>query len=272
VATIVILEHRLQRAAGLPYLVYALAERWRTAGHRVLVHYGLEDPPPGDIAVNNIELTVVPDAYRALFRKYPKVINGAVTDISKQRFSRDIVTRDGGWEGPVIVKTTANFGGKPEQLLRSIASRLDLPCDDVPAGPVADGYPIYASAREVPEAGWSTPGLMVEKFLPEQDARGYYLRVWLYFGESETSGRWRARVPIIKGEDLIDREDVPVPAELRARRKELGFDFGKFDYVLHGGRFILLDANRTPSFTPAIGGRAAQLPDQLASGLEAFLA
>jgi hypothetical protein len=271
-ATIVILEHRLQREAGLPYLVYALAERWRGAGHRVLVHYGLEDPPPGDIAINNIELTVVPEAYRALFRRYPKVINGAVTDVSKQRFSADIVSRDGGWEGPVIVKTTANFGGKPEQLLRSIAVRLEVPSDDIPAGPVAEGYPIYASVREVPQVAWTTPGLMVEKFVPEQDARGYYLRVWLFFGERETSGRWRARVPIIKGEDLIERENVAVPAELRAVRERLGFDFGKFDYVRHGERFVLLDANKTPSFTPAIGGRVAQLPDQLADGLEAFLA
>jgi hypothetical protein len=271
VATIVILEHRLQGAAGLPYLVYALAERWRAAGHRVLVHYGLEDPPPGDIAVNNIELTIVPDAYRALFRRYRKVINGAVTDISKQRFSRDIVAREDDWHGPVIVKTTTNFGGKPEKLLRSIGERLHLPHDDIPGGPVADGYPIYASAKQVPELAWTTPGLLVEKFLPEQDSHGYYLRVWLFFGERETSGRWRASVPIIKGEDLLEREDVPVPDELRARRKELGFDFGKFDYVRHGERFVLLDTNRTPSFTPAIGGRAARLPDQLAAGLESFL-
>ena len=30
------------------------------------------------------------------------------------------------------------------------------------------------------------------------------------------------------------------------RRRDLGFDYGKFDYVIHEGRAILLDANSTP--------------------------
>jgi len=272
VATIVILEHRLQREAGLPYLVYALAERWRAQGHKVLVHHGLDDAPPGDLAVNNIELTEVPEAYRALFARYPKVVNGAVLDISKARFSQDLVSRHDAWDGPVIVKTARNFGGKPEQLLRSIAARHGLPCDDILSGPVADGYPVYRSAGEVPPLAWTTPGLLVEKFIPEQDERGYYLRTWLFFGDRETSARWRATVPIIKADDLLERENVPVPDELRAWRVRLGFDFGKFDYVRHGGRFALLDANRTPSFVPAIGARSAQLPDILAAGLDGFLA
>ena len=28
-------------------------------------------------------------------------------------------------------------------------------------------------------------------------------------------------------------------------RQELGFDYGKFDYVVHDGRPVLLDANKT---------------------------
>ena len=37
--------------------------------------------------------------------------------------------------------------------------------------------------------------------------------------------------------------------ELRAWRERLRFDFGKFDYVYHGERFVLLDVNRTPVIT-----------------------
>jgi len=43
---------------------------------------------------------------------------------------------------------------------------------------------------------------------------------------------------------------VAVPDELRAERSRLGFDYGKFDFVVHEGRAILLDANRTPSAPP----------------------
>jgi hypothetical protein len=37
-----------------------------------------------------------------------------------------------------------------------------------------------------------------------------------------------------------------VPESLRAERERLGFDFGKFDFVYHDGKAILLDANKTP--------------------------
>lgn len=269
-ATIVILEHELQRGLGLPYLVYALAERWRAGGHRVLVHHGLDRPPPGDLAINNIELTKVPESYSALFRGYPRTINASVLDISKSRFSRDLLSRGSDWSGPVIVKTEANFGGKPEALLRSRAASAGLACD-IPAGPVADGYPTYSSLHDVPPLAWTTPGLIVEKFLPEKDERGYYLRFWLFLGEHERSSRWRASGPIIKGEHLLEREDVEVPDEIRAVRARLGFDLGKFDYVRHDGRFVLLDVNRTPSFTPAIRTVAGGLPDVLAPGIESFL-
>lgn len=33
---------------------------------------------------------------------------------------------------------------------------------------------------------------------------------------------------------------------LREKRRTLGFDYGKFDFVDHGGESALLDANRTP--------------------------
>ena len=125
-AAIVILEHELQRYVEQPYMVYSLAERWRRAGHAVLVHRGLGTPPPGDLAIANIDLTVIPGDYRALYARYPRVVNGGVTDVSKSRFSADLLDRYSDWIGPVIVKTEANYGGKPEQLLRALREPLVL--------------------------------------------------------------------------------------------------------------------------------------------------
>lgn len=251
-------------------MAYSLAERWTRAGHEVKVHHGLESPPAGDLALVNIDLTVIPPAYRELYGRYPRVVNARVTDVSKSRFSVDLLDRYSDWIGPVIVKTEANYGGKPEALLRTIARRKGLDCD-VPVGPVAEGYPTYASLREVPEAVWNTPGLVVERFLTEQDERGFYSRHWIFFGDRERSFRIRAAVPIIKSSDAIDRDYIEVPEELRALRAKLGFDFAKFDYVRHGGRCVLLDANRTPSMPAYVDPGVAAGQDELAAGLDSLL-
>lgn len=271
-ATIVILEHALQRGLSLPYLVYGLAERWRGAGHRVLVHHGLDDPPPGDLAIANVDLTVVPEAYRALYARYPKVLNARVPDVSKRRFSLDLLDRYSDWLGPVIVKTDANFGGRPEALLRSVAAAAGAACD-IPAGPVAREYPIYRSLREVPAQVWQTPGLVVERFLPERDARGdYYLHVWMFLGDRDRATLWRASGPIVKAENMLERVPTDVPDEVRAWRARLGFDFGKFDFLRHGARWVLLDVNRTPAYPVWVPGSPDPALDTLAPGLASYLA
>ncbi|HVC10717.1 MAG TPA: hypothetical protein VNE59_03690 [Burkholderiales bacterium] len=270
-ATIVILEHALQRSLRLPYLVYGLAERWRRDGHRVIVHHGLDAPPAGDLAIVNIDLTVIPAAYRALYARYAKVLNGAVLDVSKRRYSLDLLDRYSDWVGAVIVKTDANFGGRPEALLRSVAVAEGSSCD-IPAGPLAQGYPIYRSLREVPAAVWTTPGLIVERFLPERDARGdYYLRTWMFLGDRDRSTRWRATGPIVKADNTLERVPAEVPDEIRAWRERLGFDFGKFDFVRHGERWVLLDVNRTPAYPPWVPGVPDPALDTLAPGLRSYL-
>jgi hypothetical protein len=54
-------------------------------------------------------------------------------------------------------------------------------------------------------------------------------------------------------------------------RARLGFDFAKFDYVRHGGRFVLLDANRTPSMPAYVDPGVAAGQDELAAGLDSLL-
>lgn len=244
-ATIVILEHLMQENCGTRYLLYVLAERWREIGHRVLVHYGTGEPPPGDLAVLHVDLTVIPDGYRRLLGRYRRVINGAVLDISKRRISVNLVGPDSDWEGSVIVKTDANASGHPERALYLRSREAGTP-SDIPPGIALENYFICNSLAEVPEKVWTIPSFIVEKFLPEQDERGYYIRVWTFLGDRERSYRARATEPIIKSDVMLDREAVAVPDVIRAWRTRLGFDFGKFDYVVHQGQPILLDVNRTP--------------------------
>ena len=247
--TIIILEHLMQEGFDRPYIVYALAERWRTQGHEILIHYGTGDPPPGDIAIVNIDLTVIPSAYVRLFDLYPRVINGATTDISKRGFSQLILERDSDWAGPVLIKTDAHFGGRIDRRLRQRAIDAGQ-APDIPLSVTLKDYPILRSIAEVPPKVWDNHGLIVEKFIPEQDEHGYYMRVWVFFGDQERSFRFRANIPNIKSHHIQKREAVAVPQEIHNWRRRLGFDFGKFDYLMLHGEPMLIDTNRTPGTPP----------------------
>ncbi len=271
-ATIVILEHLMQKEFKHPHLIYVMAERWRAEGHHVVLHRGTESPPDGDIAILNVDLTTVPDSYTALFDHYPKVINRATTNISKRGYSQQLLDEETDWDGPVIVKTDANFGGRMDQKLRQLAIRGGHEAD-VAAAPALRDYPIFPSVEKVPEDVWKLRELIVEKFLPERDEHGFYMRVWLFLGDRERSFRFRANVPVIKSHHVVDREAIEVPPQIREWRRRLGFDYGKFDYVVPADEPILIDANRTP-------GQPAQLHsnpevragiDELAEGLYAFI-
>lgn len=271
-ASIVILEHRFQ-ASGRRYLTHLWAERWRRLGHAVTIHRGLEGAPQADLAVPNIDLSVVPAPYRQLLARYPRVLNGAVLDITKRRISRQLLSGpDDPWNGPVVVKTDANYGGLPELALRRAAEQAGVAVA-VPAGLALQQYTVYPTAGAVPPAVWSIAALVVERFLPEREGQDYCMRVWTFLGDRERSTRYRAAVPIIKSSDVHASEPVPVPDEIRERRRALGFDFGKFDYVRHDGRWVLLDVNHTPGAPddliadPAL---AASL-EGLAEGIAGFL-
>ena len=271
-ATIVILEHRHQAALGIRYMAYEFARRWEENGHRVLYHRGLEAPPPGDVALLHHDLTVVPEPYLEVARHYPRVLNAATADIRKSGYSECVLARGDPWEGRVLVKTEANHGGHVDDALRR-ASLAAGQASDVAELALMDHYYLCDSPGHVPEGIWTTPGVIVEKFIPEQDDRGTYLRVWTFFGNQERSSRYRARAPLIRFADYLGREAVAVPDEMRAIRARLGFDFGKFDYVKHEGRYFLLDANRTPGAPGAFANdpEVSASLDRLASGIEAFL-
>ena len=62
-----------------------------------------------------------------------------------------------------------------------------------------------------------------------------------------------------------------VPDELRQIRRELKFDYGKFDYTMVDGRPVLFDANRTPTIGRFPKARYLPLAETLAGGLDSFL-
>lgn len=271
-ATIVFLEHALQERLGIRYMAHEFVAPWERSGHRVIVHRGTGSPPPGDIALLHVDLTVIPDSYLDLARRYERVVNAATGDIRKSRYSECILARGDPWRGRVLIKTEANHGGHVDDALRRMALAAGGAGDLAPQV-VMDAYYLCESTRHVPDEIWTTPGVIVEKYIPEEDEGGNHIRIWTFFGDEERSSRYRARVPLIRFADCIDREEVAVPDEMRALRERLGFDFGKFDYVKHDGRYYLLDANRTPGapdvFVSDPSVRASL--DRLAGGIAAFL-
>jgi hypothetical protein len=252
VAHIVVITHRYDDFSSEDYLLRRFLANWEQAGHRVTVTAGLEGLPASDLAILHVDLSVVPAAYAEACKRYPRVVNGRALDIRKRQVSRHLVKRGDGWTGPVIVKTDLNCSGAREARLLQRMERDGVEDREVPRSVLyMDGdYPVYASPSEVRENGWTHPGLVVEQFRPEQDARGFWMRAWVFFGERERCTRYLGDQAIIKSRNIVAKEPAEVPEAMRAERRRLGLDYGKLDFVINGGEPILLDANRTPGAPP----------------------
>lgn len=270
---ILILVHENDRFARGTYLLREISKIWEEDGFRVLLQQGTRNMPRADIAVLHVNLTVVPEDYLGCLRDFPRVINGAVRDISKRFVSRQLVRGPDASPEPVIVKTDCNCGGAGEAI-KSATNRLRHALRRViPWSYSGYGmdYRIFPSSQAVPGAVWRNPRFVVERFLPERDGDLYCLRTWTFFGDRETNSISWSREPIVKATNVIRREASPeIPDELRRIRRELGFDYGKFDYVIHEGKPVLYDANRTPT----VGNVSKEFRPHirpLAQGLLSFL-
>ena len=269
-ATILVVAHRNGRFAAGEYLIAGLFPFWEDAGHRVVVREGLDDLPRADVVIQHVDLSVVPQEYSEALAHYPRVVNGGALDARKRGFSENLLERGADYRGRVIVKTDLNCSGLPEAFHRKVALEEGRP----PGPPVhfmRSRYPVFESLSAVPKEVWSDPDLVVEKFLPELDERGYALRHWIFFGDHERCSRVVGPQPVVKGADVLERKAVPVPEELRAWRSRLRLDYGKLDFVLHEGRPVLLDVNRTPTLGPRIRELAQAGMQEWAKGLGAFL-
>ena len=98
-ATIAVLTHALQKLRPGTTIARIASEHWAPSGHRIVLHRGLGPPPPADVAFQHVDLTRVPRPYLELARYYPRMINGAVDDISKRRVSPSILSAPGDRRG-----------------------------------------------------------------------------------------------------------------------------------------------------------------------------
>jgi hypothetical protein len=274
---IVILTHPNDRFTEIGYTLCGVAGQWRQNGTKVTI---VDDPGKrvdADLAILHVDLTVVPDEYVQFMQRYPLVLNSGVTDISKRRISSNLVTQGDGYEGAVIIKTDLNCGGAAEgrlaektsllsKYVRAIRRRLHW---SVRAELGMWEYPIFDSVKQVPWAVWRNPSLVVERFLPERQDDLYCVRSWTFLGDAGENILMYAKQAIIKSEVAVRKEQCDeIPEELREMRRELGFDFGKFDYGIVDGRVVLYDANRTPVMLP----RPTNVPrfKMLAQGIDRF--
>lgn len=269
-ASILIITHRYDDFMGRAYLVKGFFRHWAEFGHKVIIAPGRYPDAEADLVIQHVDCSVLPPEYAEILARYPVVINGTARDIRKRAISSVLVRPGDGWHGPVIVKADLNCGGVPEWRHNWAAAneRQRLPH---PLRPCLTDYPIYQSPDEVPEETWANPDLVVERFVPEQDEKGYWLRTWLFFGDNERCSRSCSPKPIVKGPDVFLREPAPVPEEMRLERQRLGFDYGKFDFVVHQGRPYLLDANRTPGSARNLAEEFARGALNLAHGIDGFV-
>jgi len=277
---IAILVHKNASFENSDYILNVIAETWRENGWQISVLQGPQREIAADLAILHVDLTTIPHDYVEYLGQFPKVLNGRITDISKRKVSTNLVRRTDGYDGPVIIKTNRNCGGQKEAQLaaetnglrrRALAVRRRLPWSTRGQLEISE-YKVLSTPKEVPYLVWLNPALVVERFLPEMREGFYCLRTWIFLGDRETNALSYSKEPVVKSSNVVRREAVPdVPEELRQVRRKMGFDFGKFDYSIVGGRVVLYDTNRTP--TLGMIPREQYLPraQHLADGLKAFL-
>ena len=266
------------------YTIGILAGIWRQLGLSVAVKHGSLSwfGPPAPLAINHVNLTVTPASYLECLRSFRCTINAGLADTSKSKCCRGLLRHLDGYDGPVIVKTDLNFGGRPEQDLhcrrerawpRRLLRLLGRPAV-TPGGLDPYAYPIYSSPSQVPLEAWSDSRLVVQKFEPERDETGLYrLRSWYVLGDRGFHVATSGREPIMKGRNTLSRQlaDIATPPEMEALRRELRVDYGRFDYALVDGKPVVYDINRTPAITAASVEKYASQWRNLAEGIKSFL-
>ena len=261
---------RISGQVSSPYLLFDVLKHLEALGHHAVVSRGI-DAPPGDAALLHVDSTIVEPQYLALAEHYPLTINFGTGDISKRAISRLLLSRDDRWEGPVMVKSNYNNNAVMEDLHNRGAANIGQPLPH--PGIVKGGsYQVFDSMEEVGEEIWSDPSRVVEKFLPEPDPEGgFALRTWVFMGARERCTRFVTADRVSKASDVLRSEPSEVPPKLQTERERLSFDFGKFDWVMHEGEPVLLDANRTPGVARAIQPLMKEGARNLAEGLHELL-
>lgn len=277
-ARIVIITHEFDRfwrrrwpffVQTSPFQIVDVMRELQRRGHSVTLQQGLARPAAGDAALLHVDSTVVPQDYLDYAARFPVCLNLATADISKRRISGALLQPGDDWPGPVIVKTDLNRAGLAERRHYRHALRTGKPLPPKPPAPV--DYKVYDGISLVPDAVFDDPALVVERYVAEPEPDGFAARFWVFCGDRGRCARYVASSRIAKGKDTLRSEEVEVPEQLRVIRARLGFDYGKFDFVVHEGQTILLDANRTPGRPSSLRKRLEEGAPALADGFEQIM-
>ena len=268
-AHIVVITHEFE-SPFRQYLLFDVLNLLTRSGHSFSISAGPR-PRPGDVGILHVDCTHIAEDYLALGKEFELSINFDVRDISKRRISGAVLTRDSDWAGPIIIKSDLNCRGLPESAQNAIAKSRGRPLPHPGLG-VAKKYVVLPSINAVQEKIWNNKNIVVERFIPEPDENGFALRTWVFMGDRERCTRHVSPNAIIKGDNVVSRTPSDVPNAIRAERARLGFDYGKFDFVVHDGVPVLLDANRTPGLAPNLRQFFLAGTTKLAEGLDRLIA
>ena len=254
---LVLLHERESRQGPPSHRIHALVALWREAGLHVAFAHGPREAPKAHVVIPHVDLTHRPVGHDAWLGRQPAVLNRSVLDLSKRRVSTNLLQPDDVWSGPVVVKTDLNFGGHPELrllgrhgLLGRWARRRPKRWTSARWWPSHE-YPVFENLRAVPPEVWSNPRWVVERFLPEREGEAYALRTWTFLGAAGACVRRVGPRAIVKPAHGDPTTEVDVPPEVAARRRELGIDYGKLDFVVNDEvGVVVLDANATPGLPP----------------------
>ncbi len=239
--------HTMAHVRG--YLVGLLAQVWEEDGHTVVYGFGTSAPPPADVALLHVDLSVVPDAYVALAAHYPVLLNARARDVRKSTYSPNLLRRTSRYDGQVIVKSDLNHAGLPEQRLLGREQTFRTPLE----------YVIYDDLSLVPPETFDDASLVVQRFTPEMVGRKYAVRLYSFLGARSSAVRLTGRRPIVNGPTVEGVETVEPHPDIEAARHRLGMDYGKLDYVVVDGEAILLDANKTVGASPSMTNSATMI-------------
>lgn len=249
--TIAVLFHELDTPSTINnYLITYYASIWQQLGSQVVVLFGPARFIPADLILVHVDLSVVPETYFEFATRYPIVLNGAIRDIRKSVISQNLLNKGGDYPSPVIIKSDCNYAGLPEMRM---APQAQYPSAQLFKSPL--DYRIFPNLAAVPEIIFNTPGLVVEKFLPEKVGDLYCVRFYNFLGSKGNCMRVTSKNPVVHICQAETIESIPFDPRLEQLRRALNFDYGKFDYVERDGEIVLFDTNKTTGF---VGGSQDQ--------------
>ena len=130
---ILIIRHPGDNFDQIPYLIQLFAQRWQEQDIPVEIRCDLDAVPSKDVVViSHLDVTHTPALSQRFFEKCAIVVNRNITDISKRKISRNLITSAKDYDGPVIVKTNRNAGGEPQHADLDLQSDTDDRAEDDP--------------------------------------------------------------------------------------------------------------------------------------------